>query len=158
MLLRKNFILLLKVILMMSFLCGFISVSFAKSFSPVGEWLQISDVTNKPHSVIQIYHGRHGKLYGKIAKGFSDDGKPLKEYCSLCPGKLKNKPMRGLVILNDFEQVSSNVWGNGTILDPDTGKIYKCKLTLTPDGKQLSVRGYIGVSLFGRTHIWERKK
>ena len=47
-------------------------------------------------------------------------------------------------------------WESGSILDPDNGKTYRCKIRLTNGGKNLDVRGYVGISLFGRTQTWNR--
>ena len=51
--------------------------------------------------------------------------------------------------------MGGNTWAKGTIYDPEDGKTYKCKMTLT-DPKTLGVRGYIGISLIGRTTVWTR--
>ena len=47
-------------------------------------------------------------------------------------------------------------WKGGQILDPDNGKTYRCKMTVSDDGRELDVRGYIGISLIGRTQTWLR--
>ena len=68
---------------------------------------------------------------------------------------LRGRPIVGLQIMRGFRATGEQTWGDGTIYDPENGKTYKCKLTLTaPD--RLEVRGYIGVSLFGRTTVWDR--
>jgi uncharacterized protein (DUF2147 family) len=136
---------------------GLISLPLlAQTISPVGDWVQFNDVTGKPHSIIRIYQSK-GKLYGKIVKGIQDGDQPLEEFCSHCPGDLHNKPMLGLRIMTDFTKTDDLAWGDGQILDPDTGKTYSCKLTLDPSGKTLNVRGYVGFSMFGRTQVWTRK-
>ncbi len=65
--------------------------------------------------------------------------------------------MIGLTILKNFEFKSKNVWSDGTIYDPKDGKTYSCKLTLVSNNK-LEVRGYVGISLFGRTETWTKIK
>jgi uncharacterized protein (DUF2147 family) len=60
-----------------------------------------------------------------------------------------------LPILKDFEFTGKSTWENGTIYDPKNGKTYSCYLILQPD-KTLKVRGYVGVSMLGRTTIWTR--
>ncbi len=68
---------------------------------------------------------------------------------------LKTRPLLGLQVLEGFGYSGENVWKGGTIYDPDNGKTYKCKMTLT-DPKRLEVRGYIGISWLGRTEVWTR--
>lgn len=68
---------------------------------------------------------------------------------------LQNRPVKGLQIMFDFQYAGKSKWKKGTIYAPDDGKTYKCKLTLSPDGA-LKVRGYIGISMLGRTEQWTR--
>ena len=68
---------------------------------------------------------------------------------------LQSRPIIGLPLVQGFKYDGDNVWADGTIYDPDNGKLYSCKMTLTMDGS-LRVRGYVGISLFGRTEIWTR--
>ena len=70
---------------------------------------------------------------------------------------LRSRPIVGLRILNDFEYTGKSQWKRGTIYDPESGKTYKCTIKLQDDGT-LKVRGYIGVSLLGRTTTWRREK
>ena len=68
---------------------------------------------------------------------------------------LQTRPIIGLPLVQGFKYAGDNVWSDGTIYDPDSGKLYSCKMTLMMDGS-LRVRGYVGISLFGRTEIWTR--
>jgi len=68
---------------------------------------------------------------------------------------LQSRPLMGLPLIQGFKYDGDNVWTDGTIYDPDSGKLYSCKMTLMMDGS-LRVRGYVGISLFGRTEIWTR--
>jgi uncharacterized protein (DUF2147 family) len=137
----------------------FSAAAFAKGTfnTPEGTWVQIDDKTQQPHSIIKVY-SYDGKIYGKILEAFPQNGKPPRKVCDLCQGKQHNAPIIGLAIMSGFVQTKPNVWDNGVILDPSSGKIYSCKLTLTNDGLQMGVRGYIGVSLLGRTQTWFRKQ
>ncbi len=67
---------------------------------------------------------------------------------------LRSQPTLGLVVLEGFVRSGPDTWNDGTIYDPNNGKTYKCKLKLK--GDTLKVRGYIGISLFGRTTEWTR--
>jgi uncharacterized protein (DUF2147 family) len=69
--------------------------------------------------------------------------------------RLRNRPIIGLPLVSGFHYAGDGVWTGGTIYDPESGKTYRCKITLRKDGS-LNVRGYIGFSLFGRTTVWTR--
>jgi uncharacterized protein (DUF2147 family) len=68
---------------------------------------------------------------------------------------LQDQPILGLPLIQDFKYAGDNAWDDGHIYDPESGKLYSCKMTLMMDGS-LKVRGYWGISLFGRTQIWTR--
>ena len=68
---------------------------------------------------------------------------------------LQSRPILGLPLIQGFKYAGDNVWSDGSIYDPDSGKLYHCKMTLMMDGS-LRVRGYVGISLFGRTEVWTR--
>lgn len=69
---------------------------------------------------------------------------------------LRNRRLTGLKIMDGFEADGPGKWTDGRIYDPDNGKTYRCNLQLE-NTDRLKVRGYLGVSLFGRTEIWTRK-
>jgi uncharacterized protein (DUF2147 family) len=69
---------------------------------------------------------------------------------------LRSRPELGLELLKDFTFDGDNVYFDGTIYDPKSGKTYSCKMTI--DGDKLKIRGYIGISLIGRSEIWTRVK
>ncbi|QRK09298.1 DUF2147 domain-containing protein [Archangium violaceum] len=132
----------------------FASSALAQEPSAVGRWTTIDDETKKPKSVIIIYE-EGGKLFGKIEKLFREPNEEQNPVCDKCEGALKNQPITGMVILRDLKK-DDNEWSGGTILDPGNGKTYKCKLAVEDGGKKLKVRGYIGLSLIGRTQQWVR--
>ena len=66
-------------------------------------------------------------------------------------------PLLGYKILKDFEYSGKKTWENGTIYDPENGSTYSCTIKLT-DKNTIDVRGYIGVSMIGRTDTWKRLK
>lgn len=68
---------------------------------------------------------------------------------------LRKKPLLGYSMLKDFIYAGKKIWEEGTIYDPESGSTYSCTITMT-DENTLDVRGYIGVSLFGRTDVWKR--
>jgi uncharacterized protein (DUF2147 family) len=123
--------------------------------SPVGRWKTVDDVTGKPKSVVTIWE-EHGKLYGRVQKLVDPDPKNPNPVCEDCTGEKKGKPVVGLKILWDLQK-DGDGWSGGTILDPANGKTYKCLISLEEGGTKLKVRGFIGVSILGRTQYWLRE-
>lgn len=67
----------------------------------------------------------------------------------------QNRPLKGLVFMKDFVFEGDGLWEDGEIYDPKSGKTYDCYIKMeSPD--KLKVRGYIGISLIGRTSYWTR--
>lgn len=152
MILLKNIFSLVLVPILFSLTC------FAEDLkTPVGKWKTIDDETNKPKSIIEISADEKGVLTGKIIQLFKEPNEEQNPLCDKCEGEDHNKPVIGLKIMWDMTKESDNKWENGKIMDPKKGKTYKCKLTLTDEGKKLQVRGFIGFSLLGRTQTWERQ-
>ncbi|HUH52013.1 MAG TPA: DUF2147 domain-containing protein [Flavobacterium sp.] len=119
----------------------------------VGNWKTFDDETGEAKSIVQIYE-QGGKMYGKVVEILNPAKKDAK--CQNCKGSDKDKPINGLVIIKGLSKDGSEYSG-GQILDPNKGKLYKCSMSL--DGKDvLKVRGYVGISLLGRTQTWKRVK
>jgi uncharacterized protein (DUF2147 family) len=122
-------------------------VTFAQSAkSIVGVWL-----SETKESKIEIYQ-QGNEFFGKIVWAKTEGIKDIKNP----DPKLKNRPLLGLVLLTNFKSTGSNTWNDGKIYDPLSGKTYNCTMNLV-DGK-LKIRGYIGISLFGRTTIWTKSE
>jgi len=130
----------------------FASISFAQH-SVIGKWKTIDDETGKALSVVEIYESK-GKVYGKVIEIFNP--KNRNRVCENCSGEDKNKPILGLTVIKGLSK-EGNEYNSGKILDPKNGKLYQCYITLDSFDK-LKVRGYIGISLLGRTQYWERVK
>jgi uncharacterized protein (DUF2147 family) len=127
------------------------------ALSPVGYWTTIDDVTGKPQSIMHIFE-KGNALYGQLVKTYPRQGRDENEVCSACKGARHNQRILGMVIMENLRQSKNNPaeWSGGTILDPMSGKTYKCFITVINNGRNLNVRGYIGFSLFGRTQTWVR--
>jgi uncharacterized protein (DUF2147 family) len=123
--------------------------------SPVGRWKTIDDITGKAKSVVLIWE-EGGKLFGRVQKLVDPDPKDPNPTCDGCAGAQKGKPVVGMRILWDLQK-DGDGWSGGTILDPATGKTYKCLLSVEEGGTKLKVRGFVGVSLLGRTQYWLRE-
>jgi uncharacterized protein (DUF2147 family) len=96
------------------------------------------------------------KFYGKIIwlKNPAENGKPRVDGNNPDPAK-RNTPVTGLVILKNFRFNGDDEWRGGQIYDPENGKTYSAYLYLK-NRNTLRIRGYIGVSLLGRTETWTR--
>ena len=118
----------------------------------LGEWNSENN-----ESLIEIYQ-KNKKFYGKLIwlKEPNRNGKPKMDDKNP-DSKLKTRPLLDLVILKDFTFNGSDEWKDGKIYDPKSGKTYECYMKLDNKNK-LKIRGYIGVSLIGRTSYWTRKK
>ena len=131
----------------------FLTIFFAQSQTVIGKWKTIDDETGKAKSIVEIYE-KSGKIYGKVVDILEEENK--KRVCTNCSGDDKNKPILGMTVIKGLSKEGSQ-YTNGKILDPKNGKLYKCFITLETKDK-LKVRGYIGISLFGRTQYWYRIK
>lgn len=132
----------------------FAGMALAQSFrtTPVGRWKTISDVNGIATSVIAIWE-ENGKLYGRVEKLLNPNPLDPHPRCKPCSGDLKDQPVEGMRVMWDFRNDGAQ-WSGARIVNPDTGKIYRCLLALEDGGKKLKVRGYIGVSMLGRTQYW----
>jgi len=124
----------------------------AEDLTPVGRWTTIDDSTHKPKSVIRIWE-EDGKLLGKIESLILEPGEDPAPKCDKCDGERKDQPVIGMVILWGLTR-DGKEWSGGKILDPDNGKTYRCLVEPVEGGAKLKVRGYIGISLLGRTQVW----
>jgi uncharacterized protein (DUF2147 family) len=127
----------------------------ADDTSPVGLWKNIDDVSGKPKALIRISDNK-GELEGRIEKLFRPADQDQNPKCNLCQGANKDQPVIGMLFMSGLKK-SGDEYTGGQILDPDNGKVYKSKLTLVEGGKKVSVRGYIGVPMLGRSQVWVRQ-
>ncbi|WP_367393096.1 DUF2147 domain-containing protein [Lewinella sp. LCG006] len=136
---------------LLSTLLLFTSLVFAYAQSPIGVWKTIDDNSGKARSKVEIYE-RNGKLYGKVIDLLL---KPDDTLCEACEGDKKNKPIVGMVIVENLEAYR-DYWKNGTILDPESGSTYGCSIWFE-EGKtdELQVRGKHWTGLY-RTQVWYR--
>jgi len=124
------------------------------ALSPVGAWKTVDDKSGKVKSIVRIWEDK-GKLFGRIEKLFRNPGEDPDPICVACQGERKNARVIGMAILTNLSP-HGDAWSGGRIVDPENGKSYKCSLKVTEGGKKLTVRGYIGFSLLGRTQTWLR--
>ena len=116
----------------------------------LGKWKTIDDETGKEKSIVEIYEN-DGKVYGKIVALLNPSEANPK--CSNCDGDKKDQPILNMVIIEGLEK-DDDVYEGGTILNPENGKEYKCRLKIEEDKDTLQVRGY--VAFFYKTQYWKR--
>lgn len=124
-----------------------------------GTWRTIDDKTGFSKGLIEIKQDNSGAYHGTIIKVIPRPGYTPKETCQNCPAPYTNKPMVGLTVLSGLKQdpKNDNNFINAKVLDPLSGKIYSGKAKLSPDGRRLSMRGYVGISALGRSQTWIRE-
>ena len=124
--------------------------------SPVATWAAIADKgenKGKVTSHIRVYTYKNKKgeerIGGKVVKLITN---PDATCSADCPGSRANKSVLNMTIMWGFKKTGDNQW-EGKILDPEDGSIYNC--IVRREGSLLKVRGYIGISLVGRTQTWK---
>ncbi len=123
--------------------------------TPVGVWKNIDDVTGQALALIEI-SANGGVLEGRIVRLFRRPDEEQNPLCAKCTDSQHERPVLGMTILTGLKK-DGDEWDDGAILDPNNGKMYSCKIALVDGGTKLEVRGFIGISLFGRTQVWERQ-
>lgn len=137
----------------------------AQQATPAGLWRTYSDRSGLADGLVRIVEV-NGAFEGTVEKVFSPPAPDPNPRCEECTGELKDRPVVGLRILRGLRperatptesaRESGERYSGGEILDPDDGRVYRCKARLLDGGRRLELRGYLGIALFGRTQVWRR--
>ncbi len=144
----------MKCILTLLVISLFASTAALATYSPVGIWKTMDDVTGQAKSLVEIKLSENHTLTGRIVRLFQNPDKR----CEACTGNKKDQPVLGMAVMDGLKQDPKEpaLWTGGLILDPHNGKTYHCQLNVLEQGKLLRLRGYLGVPLFGRSQTWVR--
>ena len=131
---------------------GLVAQAQAAAPSPVGTWRTFDDKTGIEESQVRIFE-RGGTLAGRVVSTVNPND--AAHTCDQCEGDRKGQPIIGLEIIRGM-RADGGEWDGGTVLDPRTGSVYHGTMRLEDGGQKLVLRGYVGISLFGRSQTWQR--
>jgi hypothetical protein len=118
-----------------------------------GLWQKIED--GKPVVWVLMVDHHDGIFEGIIARTFPKPGEPPHETCAKCTDDRKNAPVLGISFIRNMKRNGLEYEG-GNILDPRDGEVWKAKMTVSPDGQDLILRGYVLTPMLGKNEIWHR--
>ena len=118
-----------------------------------GRWFTFDTDSGAKRSIVEIVEA-NDVFHGRIVELFRRPGEPTDPICDQCTGAQLGKRIIGMEIL--LLNAESNGSYAGKVFDPEEGRFYKCNVTIDTGHKRLSIRGYVGTPLIGRTVVWQR--
>lgn len=137
--------------------------SFTYAADIVGTWKTIDDKSGFARAKVKISEESDGTFSGKIIEVFpipQQSAEHIPEKCLRCTGELKNKPIIGLNVIKNFKlnPKKPSEYIGGSVVDPISGNIYKGKIRLSSNQNRITLRGYVGTSILGRSQTWIRSE
>jgi uncharacterized protein (DUF2147 family) len=132
------------------------AVRAAEHAGIVGRWKALDEDLRTTRAIIDIdIDGQGQQIVGRIVELLVGPGEDPDPVCEKCQGTDRDRRIRGLGILF-VGPLAANGEYRGRILDPEEGTVYRCVVTVDSGGNRLTIRGYIGIPLLGRTQTWVR--
>jgi uncharacterized protein (DUF2147 family) len=144
-----------KITLLLGFMLSvFLSHAVHAQDPALGGWHTVDDETGEIKSLVVLSLAEDGTMVGVIKKVLKKEaGSGL---CEKCEGDMKDQPIEGMQFIWGVERTGEGEWEDGNLLDPESGTVYNGNITIADNPNELEVRGYVGISLFGRSQTWQR--
>lgn len=132
------------------------TVSVYAQNSLEGIWQSIDDKSGSPKAILEIKKDSKGLYNASIIEFTPRLGYSPKQICARCPAPYTNQPILGMKIVTKLRSLGKNQYGQGQVIDPLTGIVYRMEGKLSQNGNHFTIRGYTEKSNLARTQTWLR--